>query len=355
MNNKFLERYTELEVLNQIFIYSTATHSTKEFLSLILELLYSLFKIKDGAISIIRDNEVINVANEYSNIDILDIKNAPKHEKFSVYNFKNHNMELVCALSFGSKPEAKEEILLNLIAERTLLICRYKTKESELQEKLQKGHNKIHALSIKILNAYEEERRRIARDLHDEVSQSLTALKVGLQRTNAKVPSYGLNDSIELLNNTIIEIKRQISSIRPPSLEDMSINDAIRDIVREFEGRTDLSFVINDKDFSCKFPEEIEIVIYRCIQESLTNIIRHSKATEATVNLSYNNNVVYIEMKDNGVGFDKTTIDNRSQNIGIIGMQERVALLGGTVDILSSPGKGTVIKISIPVEDNQNL
>ena len=218
------------------------------------------------------------------------------------------------------------------------------------EKELRKSYDKIHKLSREILKLQEEERRRLAADLHDETSQALTMAKIELQRISAKT-SINLNHSIKLLQKAIDNIRRQIISLRPPFLEGTSFKDAIDDLIYNLCYYSDLTVELNGNIFEVTLPEEIETIIYRCIQESLTNIIRHSRATKATISLSYSSDTVTVRVVDNGIGLGLEAKNNNQKtykNIGLISMKERVELLGGEFKVFSTSNCGTTILIKIP-------
>ncbi|NLK93174.1 MAG: PAS domain S-box protein [Bacteroidales bacterium] len=220
------------------------------------------------------------------------------------------------------------------------------TKQRLAEKELKKSYNKIYKLSREILKVQEEERRRLAADLHDETSQALTMAKMELQRINARTP-INLNHSIQLLQKAINNIRYQITSLRPPFLEGTTLKDAIDDLIYNICYYSDLTVEVNSNGFEVTLPEEIETILYRCIQESLTNIIRHSHATKAQINLKNTSNAVFVSIVDDGVGFDLAAVKNTNK-IGLTSMKERVEVLGGELEVFSAYNKGTTISIKIP-------
>lgn len=248
-------------------------------------------------------------------------------------------------ITFGSKKEKrykKNEIRIIKILVDILVNAQIRHKNQEA----------IRKLSLKISRAYEEERRRLARELHDEISQALTVIKLEMQRANANA-NIDLTKNIELINQTINSIRHHITSLRPPILEETSLIEAINDLAEELICYTNISIKINENISSgVKIPKDIELAIYRCAQESITNAIRHAEASHVIINLSRTSYTISLEVIDNGKGFDYNSyMDKPTKHLGLIGMQERVALLKGKMKIDSKIGVGTKILIEIPVGD----
>ncbi len=239
-------------------------------------------------------------------------------------------------------------------------IIRDVTERVETEKRIRANNETINSLSVKLLNAYEQERARVARELHDEVGQALTAAKLELQMLGPLIkkdaPSLveNLDRSIDVINDTIINVRKQVVFLRPPVLEQFPLTDLIRDMVKESAMRSRFRHrVIIEGDFTGKLSRDLEVALYRCAQESLTNIMRHARATNVRVRLKCEDNSVYFFIKDNGRGFDTNLTDNQREHVGLTGMRERVTLLGGTFYIGSASGTGTEISISIPIKRNQ--
>ncbi len=222
--------------------------------------------------------------------------------------------------------------------------------EVELKERYQE----IQTLSGRILHAYEEERTRLARELHDEIGQALTVINLDLQYLQMKLssvePSFQekLAASIDLLMKTLNNVRRQIFALRPPALDKMGLVEVVRDMAGELGSRAGLKIDIKDKGFSERLHGDIETTLYRCIQEALTNTVRHAKAENVHIDLIKSSDNVTVQIKDNGKGFEPGDIKQFSNGVGLAGIRERVSLLGGTLKIVTAPGNGVKIKIIIP-------
>lgn len=224
---------------------------------------------------------------------------------------------------------------------------------------LKKAEEQVHYLTQELLKIQEIERQKISLDLHDNVAQELSSLKVAGESLfddvaeGRKILSQELKDWVKLLDRCIKTVRELSYNLRPPGLEQMGIISAVRDFCRNFAKQNNLTV-----DFSTAGLEDLRldfdyaITIYRLIQEALNNIRKHSDATTAEIRLisSFPNLILRIE--DNGQGFDlqegleKAFLNNR---LGLLGMQERVRMLGGCISIKSTPQHGTRIFIEIPL------
>ncbi len=198
------------------------------------------------------------------------------------------------------------------------------------------------------------ERRRFARELHDGINQIMVSVKfrieLAAQKFRKQDPSglADLDKGGDALNQAIHEVRRISHDLRPSLLDDMGLATAVRSLLTEFETRTGM-----DLDFDCElgedgWPEDIEITLYRVVQEGLTNIERHADASRVRVHLWQSRGIARLGLVDNGRGFQLAG-GGRSEGIGIRNMRERVELLGGQFIIQSEPGKGTRIRARLPL------
>ena len=200
----------------------------------------------------------------------------------------------------------------------------------------------------------EDERRSLARELHDELGQYVSAIKIFAQNINNK--SEGNKDikasasSVTSAANQIYDgMHNIIRKLRPGALDNLGLSETIRDTVSNWQKQyKNLKFLLNIKGEINDLGEAININIYRIIQESMNNALKHSKATEITVHLSLLKKSLKLEFSDNGVGFDKKILKNTKQ-FGLIGIKERIQSLKGTFDLQTSPSNGTKLIILIPI------
>jgi signal transduction histidine kinase len=256
------------------------------------------------------------------------------------------------ASDFINKPINPEELRHRV--RRLLYLRKLEIERKVAEDKLQSSYEKIKVLSRKILKAYEEERVRLSRELHDEVGMSLTTLKLNLQLLNKELLDSGVecDEQMSLLITSVSDLLNAIRSkavfLRPPSLQELGLNIVIENMVNEISRHTGLSTELQVSGSINNLPVEVETVLYRCVQESLTNVVRHASAENVLVKLILDEQMVSLTVTDDGIGFDRKAGYSDQKQIGLKGMKERVALLNGVFNIESEPGKGTEIQVYIP-------
>jgi signal transduction histidine kinase len=201
----------------------------------------------------------------------------------------------------------------------------------------------------------EEEQRRIARDLHDSVGQSLTGLILGLQaaqkQLQLKAKDAILNELQSMLQSAMVDVGRMVQNLRPALLDDLGLEAAVRRLIRDLVDKHPLQFQVNiELPPGLRLGEDLETTLYRIIQESLNNILKHAAATEVTLRLYQQPQAIALIIQDNGRGFVTASTDRDLDysGMGLTGMQERVELLSGTFEIQSRIGTGTRIKVCLP-------
>lgn len=215
---------------------------------------------------------------------------------------------------------------------------------------LKKTQNQLRRISEHVINAQEKERAAIARELHDELGQMLTALRMDavwikkrLKETDPKAADRALT-MCSMIDSTIEDVRGIARCLRPGVLDNLGLADALEWYTADFEKRTGITCVFKHSDVS-DIDNRIATTAYRITQESLTNVARHAKAGRAEVSLKSDSNVLMLTIADNGCGFDLLQL-NETQGLGLTGMHERAAIIGGMLDIQSLPGKGTRITFS---------
>ncbi len=212
---------------------------------------------------------------------------------------------------------------------------------------------------LKIIHALEDERMRLARDLHDELGMTLTAIKLDLQVLNNKLPEKEVDlknrllTSIERVNSSLDKIREKSASLRPPALDDLGLVAAINNLVEALSKCSSMQAVFKVHEDQVRFPRDIEITLYRCTQEALSNVMRHASALNVTVELTWDTWVIQLIIKDDGVGFEFNHPEIYQKSLGLQGIRERVSLLGGAFEVNSSQGVGTEIIIRIPYKIQQ--
>jgi signal transduction histidine kinase len=212
-----------------------------------------------------------------------------------------------------------------------------------------------------VVSAQERERQRIARELHDGTGQALTALGLGFAAASVNVqhnPNLAAVQLTELKTmsmQALQELRDLISDLRPSLLDDLGLVPALQSQVQSFTQRTGVpvDFVLNGR--RQRVQAEIETIVFRIAQEALTNVAKHAQASRVTVQIGFDENVLNLEIRDDGAGFEPPAAfeaaDGPHQVWGLLGMQERVALVGGSCVVHSKPGEGTAVQVTIPIKN----
>jgi signal transduction histidine kinase len=223
-----------------------------------------------------------------------------------------------------------------------------------LFEQVRSGRERLQQLSRHLVEIQENERKYIARELHDETSQSLTSLKIGLQVIEQKAAGHQLLlDQItklkSLADETLESLHRLAVNLRPASLDHLGLVDALTGLIETTRQRSGINahFKTMGSVPATLLTEEMETSIYRIVQESLTNVIRHAQAAYVDIILEWQNEKMVIIIEDDGVGMDLQKAQE-SGRLGLIGMQERAEMLGGNLLVDSTPQVGTILVVEIP-------
>lgn len=203
-----------------------------------------------------------------------------------------------------------------------------------------------------VIAAQENERQRIARELHDGTSQSLTSLLVGLQNLkqarNEEEMRCRADELRDVVSKTLAEVHNIAWELRPSVLDDLGLVSALEHYVEDYRKRYDLAVVLVVTGLDGRLPSDLETTIYRIVQEGLTNVARHAKASSVNVILNQRGDHLRVIIEDDGRGFDLESVQHRAKSLGLKGIRERTALLGGSLSIESRPGKGTTLFIEVP-------
>jgi len=204
----------------------------------------------------------------------------------------------------------------------------------------------------RVLSAQEDERRRLARELHDETGQALTSILLGLRGIEeAKDPEVlraAVGEVRDLVRSTLQDVRRLAVELRPKALDDFGLVAAVERLTESFAEQTGIAveFVPNVPP-DARFPPEVETALYRIVQESLTNVVKHARAGHVSIVLTQKNSALSVVVEDDGVGFEPARA--RDGGLGLVGMRERVGLLGGRVTVESRPGAGTTFVAEVPL------
>ena len=225
------------------------------------------------------------------------------------------------------------------------------------REELRAAYDRLRLLTRRMELAKEEERKRIARELHDDLGPTLTAVIINLQLLGENPDAAGdarrIGESTELVDRMIQRIRDLSLDLRPPLLDEMGLVAALKGYIETQAERAGISIEVGGDEAVAEMTPEIEIAGFRAVQEAVTNVIRHSRARKATVTVARRDGSLELAVADDGTGFDVKAIlegPATGKAIGLLGMRERVQILNGKVEIESSPGRGTTVRVSIPIE-----
>jgi signal transduction histidine kinase len=238
--------------------------------------------------------------------------------------------------------------------QRALREADERVERKRAEERLRDSYKQLRALSVYLQHVREEERTRIAREVHDELGQALTGLKMDLSWLAGRLPK-GLKPLHEKtrvmighIDQTIQTVRRISTELRPGILDDLGLVAAIEWQGHEFQKRTGIQCAVTTLLREATLEQELNTVFFRIFQETLTNIIRHAAASQVEVRLSEEGGAIMLEVRDNGRGITEAELAN-TKSIGLLGMRERAALLGGEVSISGESGRGTAVVVRIPV------
>ncbi|MBN2099165.1 MAG: PAS domain S-box protein [Dehalococcoidia bacterium] len=231
------------------------------------------------------------------------------------------------------------------------------TERKTYEQALENSESQLRLLSQRVLQVQEDERARIARDLHDQLGQELVYLRIKAQSlveqagssSNANEAMMELVDLIDRARSTSHRIAESVS---PPILDDMGLVRAVRLCAAEFSRHSSIPCYVDVDTGNLCVPMELATAAYRILQEALTNISKHAKASEVHVNIRKTRKTLVLKISDNGVGLDSTVADRSS--LGIVGMRERARLAGGSVEINNRPSGGVQVEARLPLDSSQD-
>jgi len=233
------------------------------------------------------------------------------------------------------------------------VILRDITRRKQAEDELRESQRELRELSARVLEAREEEKAHIARELHDELGQLLTALKMDLGWVRERLPREAevaarLNEMSGLLDRTVSATRRISADLRPLMLDDLGLADAAAWLVDDFAKRSGVASRI---DLPPELPEisrAVGTAVYRAVQESLTNIARHAGAKSAWVVMAVEDGALHVEVEDDGRGIAPEDLA-KARSLGLKGMRERIGYLGGTLEIARAPRGGTRLRLRVPL------
>jgi len=220
-------------------------------------------------------------------------------------------------------------------------------------ETIRQNRKDLQRLNEKLFQTQEDERRRLARELHDEAGQSLTAVKLGLDNLEQKIPANNsavreiLFETRKMVVRTSSEIRRLAYHLHPTLLTDLGLEPALRLYFKDIETHSNLNIEFHMVGFDGRLEKDLETSLYRFSQEAMTNTLKHSGAEQFKLKIIQSIPKLIFIAEDDGVGFDEKNLCEDKRSLGLLGMRERVQLLGGTFLVRGRPGLGTRIRIEI--------
>jgi len=276
----------------------------------------------------------------------------------------------VGAVDYVTKPLQQAEVLARITthlqqhkmtqqlrSEQRLLLASSKAERERLFAAVRQQRSQLRALTGKLTDVQERERRQLARELHDEMGQALTAIRMNLAAVEKGLPPTAtahlrerLTEAASLTEQTLEQVRELSLDLRPPMLDDLGLVPTLRWYVKRYSSRTAIQTGLTILGTERRLSATIETALYRVLQEALTNVARHAAAETVHLTLQYQATDVMAHVADNGCGFDVDAISAREiGSMGLLGMRERLLLLGGKFQIESAIGKGTTLCFALPL------
>ncbi len=279
------------------------------------------------------------------------------------------------AVDYVTKPLHQEEVLMrvkthlrmrdlaqDLQEKNRQLETSSRIERDRLFEAIAQQRQQLRVLNRKLTEVQEAERKELARELHDELGQALTAINMDLVAIKNLLPANAyhtieehLTEASQLTEQTLKQVREMSLNLRPAMLDDLGLVPTLRWYIKQFSRRVGIEAELKVVEPERRLPPTVETSMFRIVQEGLTNVTRHAEATLVQVLLQQDVNTYNLEIKDNGCGFDVEAVLNHqteTQGAGLFGIRERVTLMGGELHIYARPGEGTRLSIEIPRDRN---
>jgi signal transduction histidine kinase len=244
------------------------------------------------------------------------------------------------------------------VARHSIRYSQHLERETERQfEEVSRAKQELERLSLRLMEIQEQERTRLARELHDEIVQNLAVLKLEITHAARNAEhSERLARAREIAERTMRTVRNIMLLLRPSMLDDLGLGPALQWQTEDFQRRTGVTCHYAEQGLDDNLPDALKTCVYRVVQEALHNCQKHAAATEVHVRVEREGSMIHAEVRDNGRGFQART-DGRARagHFGLIGMRERATGLGGVVWIDSAPGKGTRVKLEVPLTGTSDI
>ena len=232
-------------------------------------------------------------------------------------------------------------------------VSRIAAENARLLARLAAGEQRFRSISRGVLKVQEAERGRISRELHDGVGQSLTALRIQLELLEHDTPPGPLRarvgDLRGLAEQSLQDVRQMSHLLRPQMLDELGLMPTLRWLARTFGQRTGVAVELAAEGVGDRLDPEMDSLVFRVVQEALTNVAKHARAASARVRLALQGSRLHLSVEDQGQGFDAETASAAGEGFGLRGMRDRVQLFGGRFTVRSRPGEGTAIQAELPL------
>jgi signal transduction histidine kinase len=276
----------------------------------------------------------------------------PVEASLSAFSISGRSAVVAHMIDISERRQAAERLAQEL-ADRDALAIH----NAQLFDQVRVGRERLQSLSSQLVHAQEEERRHLARELHDEIGQSLTAVHLNLQMlistADAASAAARLEDSSALIEHALQQVRSLSLDLRPSLLDDLGLVPTLRWLLKRQVARAGFMARLVAESAEGRYLPDMETTCYRVVQEALNNAIRHARARNVVVTLEHRSTVLHLAIHDDGVGFDVASARRRAeqgQSLGLLSMRERVEIAGGRMAIESAPGQGTTIEAWLPLE-----
>lgn len=245
--------------------------------------------------------------------------------------------------------DPQEQPAPSSLGDIVLRVQQISAENEELMRQLASGEFRFRRLAKAVWRVQEQERRNIALELHDGIGQVLTALINHLQHAAGRPGDGEQEESVKLAKSALSEVRRMSRALRPSVLDDLGLVAALNWLARTTGETSGLQIVLDLTDEELDLDPQTETLVFRIVQESLTNIIKHAGATRTRVVLDKHNGKLQVSISDNGKGFDAASVLGVTENgFGVRGMRDRAELFGGKLDVKSAPNEGTLVTLTLP-------